>query len=1402
MGSNKCTRILFFLLMPLALPALFIPAVNAAPLGTIIYQDGFTVDGVERQYGGNLNLTTIEGALLKWVAPNGMIFSSINGQDVVSSTVQNSNGAVINSDLSLVGGTVKVEIDAMPLGTGSADPGRTNWIAIGFQPEATPAWVINPGGISMIFRGNGGYQIFANGGDITPQNPTPVVGYTQGAVADMSITYDSVTNTATFVINGQVVFTSGNLGAFADKAKRPFVTMYDAGMWFDNFTVSMEGGVLPIMIVPQSPANGAVQLPVDTSLTWAPVFPVAEDLKFDVYLDPNEALVTSLDPSTRVSSQQAGFSYTPAAPLAYETTYYWRILPYINGEPNQPTDVRNFSTRYEVQKWSHVPWVSDADLDISPGKIYTHKVKFNANSEAWNTRVLGVLFENTTDRTGTTWSMTGAVNPYDAASQFPGTGEGRALTNRFFYGSPSTLTLNGLTPGVQYRTTLYTHSWGDPAGRVVAVAASDDGKVNLLDENMDGGYNGRLFMYTYTAPASGSLTFTFTETVFNASWHHYAFSNEVLADIYLNPSPVPDSAVANNVNLSWQLNGEVADPSYHLYVATDAAMTNLLVDTDLPDSTYPLNLTPNTNYYWKVVVKDGGVVVHTSPVWDFTTKWSGTAWMSDTDLDISAGKIYTHKVKFNAISEAFLTTVKGVQFENDTNRSGTTWSLTGAGNSYPNASAFAGTGEGGALLARFFYGHPSALTLNGLTPGVLYRASLYTHGWGDAGGRVVRIASSDDGRGTVLDENIGGNGVGHVFMYTYTAPESGTLTLQFNACMDASWHQYAFSNEIVPDIYLDPTPVPGSAVQGASDLSWKLHGEVANPSYKLYVATDAGMQNLVVQQPVAGTTYHINLSPETSYYWKVEVLDGGSLVHTSPVWNFTTLVPPDAAKVLEWKMDESSGPIAYQTGTSEDADGALMGFNDPNASSMFVTGLVGNAILLNGTTEYVDVSVANPYMPTGDEQAFAVSAYFRTFKPYGPIFSMRNSANGTPLIDITIGHDGAYEAAGKLRMLARDDQNNLGPARDSGILVNDGRWHSMVIMRASGNWIMYVDGIERSRMSGVASGSVTLDWLTIGAEKMWIFDSYGSWNGTRTDIRYFEGMLDEVCIWAGEMQPHQIAELAAIVPPAGDMDFDRDTDPVDLKMLAENWLTDSFTPVQSSPVILEDMESYTNDPNSFKDHWEALNGGVSLENVYGNVATAPTSATVGSSVNSIVDDALYGKVLKWDYVTPADKTNAIQRFWLRDRRIDLAAYDHIRIRVKKLAGSTGDRFYFDFHDGRGMTNPEQGIFPWVLAWQGRIIMGLADLPADQWVTLEADIPGGFNGGGRPKQIHDFYEVTIGINSAGVARAGTILIDEIVLTDSTTDCFATVGELLPDMTGDCRVNIEDFAVMAANWLKGM
>jgi concanavalin A-like lectin/glucanase superfamily protein len=1094
-------------------------AAEAAPLETIIYQDTFTVGG-ERQIGGSLNGTTIEGAMLDWIAPTGLVFDNIDGDDVVYAP-SGQTSALINADLTPVGGIIQIEADVMPLGnSGNTD----NWVAIGFQPgEASTGH----GGADlwMLFRGNGGYQIFREGVSNLVSVDGPFPGYTTGDMAHMSITYDSSTKVATFAINDQVVHTQNLTGMpFVTNAKRPFIITYDGGQYFDNYIVSTEGGTLPVVTSLQSPAEGAF-VSVTPELSWAILFPVDNGLSFDIYLDPNEIKVEGLDPSTLYASGQPGFTYIPDPALDYDTIYYWCVVTNVNGDPNQYTAVRSFKTDYEVPHWSDASWTSDADSTISAGKTYTHAV--NLNGGIFGAVVVnGVQFTNPEGRTGANWLLDGAPN---------GTGGGAI--------------------------------------------------------NIDG-----------------------------------------------------DSAL---------------------------------------------------------------------------------------------------------------------------------------------------------LVSGFYYSEPASLTLTGLTPSQEYVLTFYTKGWGDAGIRFVRLATSDDGRTVEYDENIDGDGNGHIFSHTYTAPESGELVVDFEARVSANtWHHYAFSNEVDLPVYLDPSPVPGSQLSSELDLSWQLHGDVVNPSYNLLVGTDPNF----IETPVVDesgldvTTYPVSLDPHVNYYWKVEVVeDGGPVVYSSPTgdvdltWNFLTTPPPDALKVLEWKMDETAGPLVVQTGSSEDADGILTGFNDPNASTMFVPGLVGNAIVLNGTSEYVNVSDAHPYMPTAYEQPFAVSAYFRTYSDYGPIFSMRHSVDDVPLIDITIGHDGARESPGKVRMLVRDNDGILSPEEnsDSEILVNDGRWHSLVVMRASGNWKMYVDGVKRAEIMGVASGEVTLDWLAIGSELRWITPDPVTgltWNPAASYVRYFTGMLDEVVIWDGVIRDHQIQEHAALVPTQGDLDYDQDTDLADLAMLTAAWLGDSLTPIQPT-VVLEDMESYDpDDPNSYKMYWEAV---------------AP-SDIVGTSINTMQPDpnGINGQILKWDYSFDG-KADVLERFWLRDRRFDLSVNDQISFRIKKLAGSTGDWFYFDFYDGRGMTEPALSD---LIYRKGRIILPLADVPEDLWVTLTADIPDNFDAGSRTFEIHDLYQVTIGI-SRGSGTTGTLLLDEIQVTDSSVDCVLKVGELVPDLNDDCLVNLQDYAIQAQDWMSG-
>ncbi len=82
-----------------------------------------------------------------------------------------------------------------------------------------------------------------------------------------------------------------------------------------SFTTTPEPVLAPAAPSDPSPANGATDLATSTALTWTPSTGAST---YDV------AFGTSNPPAV-VSTNQAGTAYTPAAALAYATTYYWQI---------------------------------------------------------------------------------------------------------------------------------------------------------------------------------------------------------------------------------------------------------------------------------------------------------------------------------------------------------------------------------------------------------------------------------------------------------------------------------------------------------------------------------------------------------------------------------------------------------------------------------------------------------------------------------------------------------------------------------------------------------------------------------------------------------------------------------------------------------------------------------------------------------------------------------------------------------------------------------------------------------------------------------------------------------------------------------------------------------------------
>jgi alpha-L-rhamnosidase len=774
---------------------------------------------------------------------------------------------------------------------------------------------------------------------------------------------------------------------------------------------------------------------------------------------------------------------------------------------------------------------------------------------------------------------------------------------------------------------------------------------------------------------------------------------------------------------------------------------------------------------------ENGYAVYTIQSGSYTFKsrsnWSRLAWTGDADSQISAGKVYTHKANLHK-NESQHTTINGVVFENDDNRSGPNWSLIGAPLQH-SSTGYQVTGNSAQLISDFFYFEPARLELAGLTAGHDYVLTYYTRGFGEIGERLVNVTTSADGITTTLDQNGYGDGYGCLFRYAYTAPASGELTLTFAALNPAdTWHHYAFSNETAVPVYVDPLPLPDAEVSAYHPLSWRLNGNITEPTYRVVIATNPNMNDPAVDQSgLWETVFGPPLNHETDYYWQIEVLNGASIVYTSPVWHFKTLpAPPEAIKLLEWRFDETQGTVAQQTVSGTGGNGVLHGFNNPDLPQVRVSGLIGNALCFNGVDEYVDVSGAREVMPVSDGEDFSISGYIRTFGDYGPLFSMRNSTNETPIIDISLGADGVQNQPGKVCVLVRDNTGSMSNM-NSGITVNDGRWRNFILTRCNDDWTLYIDGTQRATMVNVATGSLTLDFMGIGTSLKWLADN---WQPHNNHYRYFKGLLDEFTVWKGQLLPEQFLAITEFVPPRGDINFDLKTDMADLAELAANWHTDTTTPIQPT-VVLEDMESYAGGTQTLETYWA-----YTPEDAYGTLNLSIQTDPAG----------LYGQVMRMNY-NFGGRTHAHVPFRLLDRRINLSLFDALTMRIRKLAGCQANSLILDFYDGRGNIDPiADGMHG-----KGRLEMSLSGIAEEEWVLLEWTIPktAPFT------TCTDLYQIMVSIQDGGT-DIGTLLIDSIELTDAAENCVPIVGRMPADMNGNCLVDMADFIELVEGWLSGI
>ena len=359
----------------------------------------------------------------------------------------------------------------------------------------------------------------------------------------------------------------------------------------------------------------------------------------------------------------------------------------------------------------------------------------------------------------------------------------------------------------------------------------------------------------------------------------------------------------------------------------------------------------------------------------------------------------------------------------------------------------------------------------------------------------------------------------------------------------------------------------------------------------------------------------------------------------------------------------------------------------------------------------------------------------------------------------------------------RDDTGSLSYV-NSGMTVNDGKWHSFVVTRIEGKWNLYIDGVSKAVINGAATGDVSLNLMALGGSLRWIVDGEFMDN---PQFRNFKGMLDDIKVWDGEMQPHQIAELAAIVPSASDLDLDLETSLPDMELFAGNWLADSRVEVQTI-FVLDDMDSYDPaDPNSLSENWP-----YTPEDSYGDLVLS----VVERDPNSAVGDY----VLKMDYDFSTGGLHAHIPVKLINRGAYVGKYDRLDITIMKAAGCEADRLILDLYDGRTISEPTGDD----LYEEGRLTFDIGDVAEEEWTVVSAAIPGNDV---ELRSCFDLYQIMFSIQDGG-ADTGTIYIADMSLADGTKDCIPALDLMNSDMNNDCDVNLADFVIIADEWLTGV
>ncbi|MCF8407911.1 MAG: T9SS type A sorting domain-containing protein [Crocinitomicaceae bacterium] len=303
---------------------------------------------------------------------------------------------------------------------------------------------------------------------------------------------------------------------------------------FEDYTINVQA--IPLATCPTltAPANAATGVSLTPTLTWTAG---SNTSSYDVYLSTNQTDVNNESAIARVSTAQAGTSYTSAA-LTPSATYYWRIVPKNSfGTAATGCTTRSFTTT------APTPTISQS------GTLSAFSACQNVASAQQSFSVSGLYLSGDLVVTAPTGFSVSTTSGSGWASSVSLTPAGGTVSSTLIYARMNALASNPTSGNIVCSSTSASSVNVTVSGSLIAAPTVNAGS----DFNLCSGQTVALSGSTNATSVSGSVSATYSAGNGNSLYDFApATTTNSSCPIPLSVS-IPAGAVITGVNVSYNM---------------------------------------------------------------------------------------------------------------------------------------------------------------------------------------------------------------------------------------------------------------------------------------------------------------------------------------------------------------------------------------------------------------------------------------------------------------------------------------------------------------------------------------------------------------------------------------------------------------------------------------------------------------------------------------------------------------------------------------------------------------------------------------------------------------------------------------------------------------------------------